>query len=67
MDFIPGSEWRMRGGQIATVYPFTLGEGRITAYWPGMMSVFSAEGRYWFHGEESEFDLIEPVQRPTES
>jgi hypothetical protein len=59
LDFEPGSKWRMRGGDIATVYGSKAGTENIIAYWGDRMSVFSPDGSYWFHDEESEFDLIE--------
>ena len=61
INFEPGSKWRMRGGQIATVYGAALDPDHIVAYYGDKMSVFTASGRYWFHDEESEFDLIEPA------
>lgn len=58
--FEPGQKWRMRGGQIATIHYSSI-DGRVTAAWDSRASVFTSDGRYWFHGEESEFDLMEPV------
>jgi hypothetical protein len=52
----------MRGGDVATVYASKTGSDNIIAYWGDRMSVFSSTGSYWFHDEESEFDLIEPVE-----
>jgi hypothetical protein len=62
LDFEPGSKWRMRGGEIATVYGSKAGTENIVAYWGDRMSVFRSDGAYWFHDEESEFDLIEPAE-----
>jgi hypothetical protein len=61
LQFNPGDQWRMRGGHVATIYPFVTDRNFITAYYLDRMSVFQPDGRYWFHEEESEFDLIEPV------
>lgn len=61
LNFEPGSKWRMRGGDIATVYGSKCGTENIIAYWGDRMSVFSPDGSYWFHDKESDFDLIEPV------
>jgi hypothetical protein len=56
-----GSSWRMRGGEIATIFLLTP-NGRVNAFWAGRQSVFTPGGQYWFHDEESEFDLVEEVK-----
>lgn len=59
--FKPGDKWVMRNGQVATIYPFVADGKHITAYWPGRTTVYRSDGRYWFHDQESEFDLIRPA------
>jgi hypothetical protein len=58
--FEPGQRWRMRGGQIATIHYSPI-DGRLVAGWDGRVSVFTSDGRYYYHDQESEFDLMEPA------
>lgn len=58
--FKTGDHWHMRGGEIARIGAI-MDSGNVSAYWPGRMSVFAPDGRYWFHDEETVFDLIERV------
>jgi hypothetical protein len=64
--FKQGQKWRMRGGIIATIGPRTE-TGLPTASYINQVlgprfSVFSVHGRYWFHGQDSPFDLVELVE-----
>ncbi len=61
-DFEIGSKWRMRDGQVATIHK-PMDSGFVVASWDqdgGRTSVFTPEGRYWFH-KESELDLVEQI------
>jgi hypothetical protein len=57
----PGDRWRMRNGEIARILSL-MDSGNVSAYWGDQISVFAPDGRYWFHDEESEFDLIALVE-----
>ena len=59
--FMPGQKWRMRGGEIAVISPAPVAP-HVCANYLDRMSVFTPEGRYWFHDEESEFDLVELIE-----
>jgi hypothetical protein len=60
-EFKVGQKWRMRGGKIATISGHTE-RGNPTASWAEKNSAFAPNGRYWFSGVDSEFDLIELVE-----
>lgn len=60
-EFKPGAQWIMRGGHIAEIGE-PRANGNITASWDSHHSVFQPDGSYWFHDEESEFDLIAPIE-----
>lgn len=60
-EFKVGQKWRMRGGEIATIYGFPE-DGNAWAHWSGKASVFRPDGCYWPDGTESPLDLATLVE-----